>query len=113
MKIFMLKKENTDVSEKMEAAEKDKTEADARVAEAEKKIKELSKQIHSRKLLLDDHTDRLQKNLQMIKRKEEATAAAREEIETQNMLAAESERADRVLSEVKKLEIRAMLADQT
>ena len=83
---------------------------------------------YNRKLLLDDHTDRLQKNLQMIKRKEEATAAAREEIktqtlvemqlqgevervltvlpETQNMLAAESERADRVLSEVKKLEIR-------
>ena len=79
-------------------------------------------------MLLDDHTDRLQKNLHMIKRKEEATAAAREEIktqtlvemqlqgevervltvlpETQNMLAAESERADRVLSEVKKLEIR-------
>ena len=79
-------------------------------------------------MLLDDHTDRLQKNLHMIKRKEEATAAAREEIktqtlvemqlqgevervltvlpDTQNMLAAESERADRVLSEVKKLEIR-------
>ena len=78
--------------------------------------------------MLDDHTDRLQKNLHMIKRKEEATAAAREEIktqtlvemqlqgevervltvlpDTQNMLAAESERADRVLSEVKKLEIR-------
>ena len=39
--------------------------------------------IHSncgRKLLLDDHTDRLQKNLHMIKRKEEATIAAREEI---------------------------------
>ena len=49
---------------------------------AEDKIKELSKQIHSRKLLLDDHTDRLQKNLHMIKRKEEATVAAREEIKT-------------------------------
>ena len=30
--------------------------------------------------MLDDHTDRLQKNLHMIKRKEEATVAAREEI---------------------------------
>ena len=29
---------------------------------------------------MDDHTDRLQKNLHMIKRKEEATVAAREEI---------------------------------
>ena len=52
---------------------------------AEDKIKELSKQIHSRKLLLDDHTDRLQKNLHMIKRKEEATVAAREEIKTQTL----------------------------
>ena len=45
----------------------------------------MSKQIHSRKLLLDDHTDRLQKNLHMIKRKEEATLAAREEIKTQSL----------------------------
>jgi len=135
MKIFMLKKENTDVSEKMESAEKDKTEANARLQEAEKKIKELSKQIHTRKLLLDDHTDRLQKNTHMIKRKEEATIAAKEEIkaqtlremqlqsevervltalpETQNKLTAASEKADTVLSEVKKMEIRAMLTDQT
>ena len=45
----------------------------------------MSKQIHSRKLLLDDHTDRLQKNLHMTKRKEEATVAAREEIKTQSL----------------------------
>ena len=31
-----------------------------------------------RKLLLDDHADRLQKNTHMIKRKEEATIAAKE-----------------------------------
>ena len=35
--------------------------------------------------MLDDHTDRLQKNLHMIKRKEEATAAAREEIKAQSL----------------------------
>ena len=45
----------------------------------------MSKQIHSRKLLLDDHTDRLQKNLHMIRRKEEATVAAREEIKAQSL----------------------------
>merc|ERR1719210_2317793 len=106
-------------------------EANARLQAAEKQIKELSKQIHSRKLLLDDHTDKLQKNLHMIKRKEEATIAAREEIksqtlremqlqsevervltalpDTQGKLASASEKADAVLSEVKKLEIRAML----
>ena len=32
---------------------------------------------------MDDHTDRLQKNQHMIRRKEEATLAAREEIRTQ------------------------------
>ena len=35
--------------------------------------------------MLDDHTDRLQKNLHMIKRKEEATVAAREEIKAQSL----------------------------
>ena len=71
----------------------------------------------------------------MIKRKEEATIAAREEIKagtlremqlqsevekvltalpiTQANLASASQQADEVLSEVKKLEIRAMLTDQT
>ena len=39
--------------------------------------------LRCRKLLLDDHTDRLQKNQHMIRRKEEATVAAREEIRTQ------------------------------
>merc|ERR1719210_1825122 len=85
MKIFMLKKENNEVTEKMEEAEKEKSEANDRLKEAEKKIKELSKQIHTRKLLLDDHADRLQKNLHMIKRKEEATIAAREEIKSQTL----------------------------
>ena len=35
--------------------------------------------------MLDGHTDRLQKNLHMTKRKEEATLAAREEIKTQSL----------------------------
>ena len=48
MKIFMLKKENTEEADKMKINEKEKTEANARLQEAEKKIKELSKQIHSR-----------------------------------------------------------------
>ena len=69
MKIFMLKKENNEVTEKMEEAEKvgiasfllwfvviifhflfiqEKSEANDRLKEAEKKIKELSKQIHTR-----------------------------------------------------------------
>ena len=48
MKIFMLKKENTEEADKMKAGEKEKAEANARLQEAEKKIKELSKQIHSR-----------------------------------------------------------------
>ena len=48
MKIFMLKRENTDEADKMKAAEKEKNEANTRLQEAEKKIKELSKQIHSR-----------------------------------------------------------------
>ena len=48
MKIFMLKKENTEEADKMKTAEKEKSEANARLQEAEKKIKELSKQIHSR-----------------------------------------------------------------
>ena len=34
---------------------------------------------------MDDHTDRLQKNLHMIKRKEEATMAAKEEIKAQTL----------------------------
>ena len=48
MKIFMLKKENTEEADKMKTAEKEKSEANARLQEAEKRIKELSKQIHSR-----------------------------------------------------------------
>ena len=63
----------------------EKNESNERAKKAEDKIKELSKQIHSRKLMLDDHTDRLQKNLHMIKRKEEATVAAREEIKAQSL----------------------------
>ena len=52
MKIFMLKKENTDEGDKVKIAEKEKSEANARLQEAEKKIKELSKQIHSRYSLI-------------------------------------------------------------
>ena len=79
-----------------------KSEADERIATAEKKIKELSKQIHARypclllillililiptrKLLLDENTDKLLKNTSMTKRKEEATLQAREEIKMQTL----------------------------
>jgi len=135
MKIGLLKKENSESAQKMAAAEKAKAEADERIQVAEKKIKELSKEIHARKILLDENTDKLQRNTVLTKRKEEATIAAREEIkaqtlreiqlksevervltalpQTQAQLCAASERADQQLSEVKKLEIRAMLTDQT
>jgi len=135
MKIFMLKKENTEEATKLAAAEKAKADADERITAAEKKIKELSKQIHARKLLLDENTDKLVRSSALATRKEEATVGAREEIRaataremqlkaevervtaalpaTQAMLCSASERADRQLSEVKKLEIRAMLTDQT
>lgn len=135
MKIGLLKSENKDASKQMELAEKAKAEADERIQAAEKKIKELSKQIHARKIMLDENTDKLQRNTNLAKRKEEATISAREEIkaqtlremqlksevdrvmtalpQTQAQLCAASERADQQLSEVKKLEIRAMLTDQT
>lgn len=135
MKIGLLKTENKDASKQMALAEKAKAEADERIQAAEKKIKELSKQIHARKIMLDENTDKLQRNTNMAKRKEEATISAREEIKAQNLremqlksevdrvltalpqtqaqLCAASERADQQLSEVKKLEIRAMLTDQT
>lgn len=135
MKIGLLKTENKDASKQMALAEKAKAEADERIQAAEKKIKELSKQIHARKIMLDENTDKLQRNTNMAKRKEEATISAREEIkaqtlremqlksevdrvltalpQTQAQLCAASERADQQLSEVKKLEIRAMLTDQT
>jgi len=135
MKIFMLKKENSEESTKLAAAEKEKAEADERITAAEKKIKELSKQIHARKLLLDENTDKLSRNTVLANRKEEATLAANDEIKTstareiqlkaevervmsalpstQAMLCTASEKADNMLSEVKKLEIHAMLTDQT
>lgn len=135
MKIFMLKKENTEEASKLAAAEKAKSEADERITAAEKKIKDLSKQIHARKLLLDENTDKLVRSSALASRKEEATLGAKEEIRaataremqlkaevervtvalpaTQSRLCSASERADRQLSEVKKLEIRAMLTDQT
>ena len=43
-----------------------KAEADARIAEAEKKVKELSKQIHARKILLDENTDKLLRNTSQV-----------------------------------------------
>ena len=49
-------------------------------------IRKLKSSIENvRKLLLDDHADRLQKNTHMIKRKEEATIAAKEEIKAQTL----------------------------
>lgn len=135
MKIGLLTKENKEGLAKMAVAEKSKAEADARIENAEKKIKDLSKQIHARKLLLDENTDKLLKNTSLAKKKEEATFSAKEEIQAQTLremqlkteleavtaalpakqaeLTAASERADRQLAEVKRLEIRAMLTDQT
>merc|ERR1711915_4033 len=135
MKIGLLKSENKEASEKMAKAEKAKAEAEERIKIAEQKIKELSKQIHARKIMLDENSDKLQRNTSMAKRKEEATISAGEEIksqtlremqlkaevervltvlpQTQAQLCAASEKADLQLSEVKKLEIRAMLTDQT
>jgi len=135
MKIGLLTKEGKESSAKMEAAEAAKAEADARIAEAEKKVKELSKQIHARKILLDENTDKLLRNTSQARKKEEAMVAAREEMKAQTLremalkaelervsaalpasqaeVAAASERADLQLAEVKRLEIRAMLTDQT
>jgi len=135
LKIFNLKKENTEEATKLAAAEKAKEVADERITIADKKIKELSKQIHTRKLLLDENTDKLSKNTTLTKRKEEAIIAAKEEIKastaremqltaevekvstalpsTQAKLLEASQLADKQLSEVKKLEIRSMLNDQT
>jgi len=135
MKIGLLTKESKESSDKMAEAAKAKAEADERINNAEKKIKELSKQIHARKILLDEHTDKVVRNSSLAKRKEEAALAAREEIraqtlremalksevekvasalpKTQAQLTVASERADSQLAEVKRLEIRAMLTDQT
>jgi len=84
---------------------------------------------------LDEKTDQCQRNAASSKRKEEATHAAREEIKVLNLkemtlkaelervgealpstlqsLCTASESADKELGELKQLEIRAMLADQT
>lgn len=135
MKIGLLTKEGKESTAKMEAAEAAKAEADARIAEAERKVKELSKQIHARKIMLDENTDKLLRNTSQARKKEEAMVAAREEVKagtlremalkaelervsaalpaSQAQVAAASERADQQLAEVKRLEIRAMLTDQT
>ena len=43
-----------------------KADADARIAEAERKVKELSKQIHARKIMLDENTDKLLRNTSQV-----------------------------------------------
>jgi len=135
MKIGLLMKDSSESSMKIEAAEKAKSEADDRTAASEQKIRELSKIIHARKIQLDEKNDQCQKNISSARKKEEATIAAREEIskltlkemalksevervsaalpDTSDKLCKASEHADKELGEVKKLEIRAMLADQT
>lgn len=135
MKIGLLKRENNDSSSRMAVAEKTKVEAEERIGNAEKQIREISKLIHARKILVDEKTDQHQRNQNSARRKEEATLAAKEEINSLNLremalkselermsaalpatsenLCDASEQADRELGEVKKLEIRAMLADQT
>jgi len=68
MKIGLITKESKESSIKMEKAEKAKAEADERIAAAEKKIKELSKAIHARKIMLDENTDKLLRNTSMAKK---------------------------------------------
>ncbi|XP_023336176.1 coiled-coil domain-containing protein 102A [Eurytemora carolleeae] len=135
LKIGLLKRENVDSSLKMEEAEKAKHEAEEKTKAAELKIRELSKLIHTRKIQLDLNADQLMRNQISCRRKEEALVSATEEInnlklremalqselervgisfpETSENLCTASQHADKELSEVKKLEIRAMLADQT
>jgi len=134
-KIGLIKREKGDSASKMEAAEKEKAIAEARLKEAEQKILELSKVFHAKKLQLDEKTDTMKRNLANLRRKEEALASAEaerknlaikemnltseleraneESVSTQNNLCVMSEQADAKLGQVKQLEIRAMLADQT
>jgi len=133
-KIVLLKKEGHESSVKMAAAEKAKEEAEERIKKAEKQIREISKAIHTRKILLDENTEKLLSCTRLSDKKEEATEQAREEIKTLTTresflqtevtrvhallpatsasLCAASERADQQLAEVKKLELTAMLTDQ-
>jgi len=69
MKIGLLTKDNKENLARIAVAEQAKAESDARIENAEKKIKELSKQIHSRKLLLDENTDKLLRNTSLAKKK--------------------------------------------
>jgi len=133
-KIILLKKEGHESSVKMARAEKVKEDADERIKKAEKQIRELSKAIHTRKILLDENTEKLLSSTRLADKKEEATVQAKEEIKslttresflqtevgrvhaqlpaTSASLCAASERADQQLAEVKKLELGAMLTDQ-
>jgi len=135
MKIGLLRKDDSESRAKMEAAEAAQEEADGRIKEAENRIRELSKKIHSTKIQLDEKTDQCARNVASCKRKEEATIAAKEEIKMLNLkemtlkaelervgealpntlqtLCSASEVADKELGDLKQLEIRAMLADQT
>ena len=48
MKIGLLKKENLESAQQMAAAEAERQQAELRIQQADKKVKELSKQIHAR-----------------------------------------------------------------
>jgi len=134
-KIGLLSKENQSYNERMKVANSATQEAGEREKEAEKKIKELTKQLTIRKIELSRKIDDHSNQIVQIKKKEEATAEAKKEInvllqkaillkseidrvnnvlpKTAQNLCIASEKADNQLKSVKKLEVRAMLADQT
>jgi len=134
-KIGLITKQSEEYNARIKAAKQEKEHADAKVKELENRIKELSRLLHVRKIELDEKNEACNKNAVSIKRKEEATAAAKDDInvlkmkaltlkaevdrvsialpETMDKLCTVSKTADNQLSDIKKLEIRAMLADQT
>jgi len=134
-KIGLITQQNDEYNTRIKAAKEEKEHADAKVKEIESRIKELSRLLHLRKIELDEKNESCKKNAVSIKRKENATAAAKDDInclkmkalslkaevdrvstalpETMDKLCTVSKAADNQLSDIKKLEIRAMLADQT
>eukprot|EP00088_Acartia_fossae_P039769 TRINITY_DN41394_c0_g1_i1.p1 TRINITY_DN41394_c0_g1~~TRINITY_DN41394_c0_g1_i1.p1 ORF type:complete len:310 (-),score=114.98 TRINITY_DN41394_c0_g1_i1:194-1090(-) len=135
MKIGLLTRDNSEAMAKMALAEQAKEEAETRIKAAEEKIREQGKKIQSIKIKADYNNDLYQKNSKTCRRKEEALVAAKEEIQnltiregelknelervhaalpaTSEKLCETSANADKQLSDVKNLELRAMIADQT
>lgn len=134
-KIGIILRENCEATNKMELMEQEKKRAEESISKSEKKIGELTKLIHTKKIQVDEKSDQLIKQSKSLHKKEEAILAAKEELQVQALkemsLKAEKDRvfaalsstsdslckisegADKELGRVKKLEIRAMLAEQT